>query len=34
MTATSDRTATGTTFASPDPRPGDVVGTHPVNTPE
>ena len=34
MTATSDRTATGTTFESLNPRTGDVVGTHPVNTPE
>ena len=32
MTATSDRTATGTTFESLNPRTGDVVGTHPVHT--
>ena len=34
MTATSDRTATATTFESLNPRTGDVVGTHPVNTAE
>ena len=34
MTATSTGTATGTTFESLNPRTGDVVGTHPVNTPE
>ena len=34
MTATSTGTATGTTFESLNPRSGDVVSTHPVNTPE
>ena len=32
MTATSERTTTGTTFESLNPRTGDVVGIHPVNT--
>ena len=34
MTSHLDRTASGTTFESLDPRTGDVAGTHPVNTPE